>query len=131
MSAQGLSSNPEISQLLSATLRRFYGEHAPAGAAERLAARHAAIWEQALAGEPVAIEYGRLSDQAASLGCAREKVGAADRDVVWMLTPEIAASLACGPGSEPICLHEVRDALSRLLRHALGVDTPPAYARAA
>lgn len=131
MSQQALSLGPEISSLLVATLRGFYARHAPAGAVDRIAIRHAALWETVLAGHAAGADHVRLSEQAASLGCPRDRVLAADGEVVWMLTPEIAASLACGPGEERVCLHEVRDALARLLQHALRGAPGADYALAA
>mgnify|MGYP001767718098 CR=1 FL=1 len=119
MPKKALSSTPEMSELVAATLRRFYARHAPSGAVERIAARHAALWEAVLAGQTAGADHVSLSDQAASLGCPRDRVTAADREVVWTLTPEIAAVLACAPGDDRICLHEVREALARLLRSAL------------
>lgn len=131
MTQQVFSSSQEISTLLVATLRGFYARHAPAGAVDRLAARHAALWENVLAGQAAGADHVRLSEQAASLGCPRDRVLAADGEVVWMLTPEIAASLACGPGEERVCLHEVRDALARLLQRALRGAPAGDYALAA
>lgn len=119
-----------LQSLIVTTLTRFYATHAP-GAGERLAARHARIWDSVLAGESVAETRAAFAREAESLGCSPARLSAADDEVMWELTPQIAASLACGPGGDPVCLKEVGAALEEILTNAVKSGGARAFSTAA
>ena len=119
----------ELAEVLGSVISGFYAQATVAPVAERLAALHRTIWQAALAGAVARNEMRELARQTAKLAAPAQTIDRCNEAVIWALTPVIAASLACGPGEEPIRLRDVAGALHSLLEacaSAAAGDAPAA-----